>query len=204
MYIAETKRTEHLLFLTHKLICTLSRETKGTVYTSLRNLHLDSLKQKVYMAHNNDIDAYVYTTSELMHCLLMRQISLYWVKQTFCNILKSFLPICVLTKSVYPLRFKSTLVPSITIIVYYFFYYCFVSLGVVRSHDIRAIAISHCKNGKKLQNLQHCRQIKFIKVQLIVVYIVKKESGSICVKRKLRRAGTGLTKSRIYLVKRKI
>ena len=41
-YIAETKCTEHLLFLTYNLIYTVLRETKCTVHTLLKDLHLDS------------------------------------------------------------------------------------------------------------------------------------------------------------------
>ena len=51
VYIAETKCTEHLLFLTYNLIYTVLRETKRSVYTSLKNLHLDSLNQMVSMTY---------------------------------------------------------------------------------------------------------------------------------------------------------
>ena len=65
--MTETKCTEHLLFLTYNLICTVLKETKFTVYTLLENLHLDFLNQKVHMTYNNkDIDAYFYTISGLI------------------------------------------------------------------------------------------------------------------------------------------
>ena len=51
VYIAETKCTEHLLFLTYNLIYTVLRDTKRSVYTSLKNLHLNSLNQMVSMAY---------------------------------------------------------------------------------------------------------------------------------------------------------
>ena len=78
MFIAETKAAEHLLFLTYNLIYTLLKRTKSTAYILLKNLHLDSLNQKIYMTYNNkDIDAYLYTTSELIYHLFMHQISFY-------------------------------------------------------------------------------------------------------------------------------
>ena len=55
--------TERLLFLTYNLTYTALRETKCTVHTLLKNLHLDSVNLKVYMTCNNS--AYLYTKSEL-------------------------------------------------------------------------------------------------------------------------------------------
>ena len=53
-------------------------ETKRTVYILLKNLHLDSLNQKMYITCNNkDIDAYLYTISGFIYHLFMHQISLY-------------------------------------------------------------------------------------------------------------------------------
>ena len=80
MYIAETKYTEHLLFLTYNLVYIVLRETECTAYTLLKTLSLDSLNQKVYMTYNNkNIGACLYTISisELIYHLFMYQISLY-------------------------------------------------------------------------------------------------------------------------------
>ena len=79
VYIADIKCTEHLVFLAYSLIDTVLRKIKCTVYTLLKNLHLASLSQKMYVTYNNKgIDAYLYTTkSELIYNLFMHQISLY-------------------------------------------------------------------------------------------------------------------------------
>ena len=54
------------------------REIKRTVYTLSKKLPLDSLNQKMYMTYNNkDIDAYLYTISELIYYLFIYQISFY-------------------------------------------------------------------------------------------------------------------------------
>ena len=81
MYIAETKRTEHLPFLTYDLICTVLRETKYTMDTSSKNTHIGSLNQEMYMTYNNkDIDAYLYTTSEFIyHLFYAPNITLYLI-----------------------------------------------------------------------------------------------------------------------------
>ena len=79
VYIADIKCTEHLVFLAYSLIDTVLRKIKCTVYTLLKNLHLASLSQKMYMTYDNKgNDAYLYTTiSELIYHLFMHQISLY-------------------------------------------------------------------------------------------------------------------------------
>ena len=78
VYIAEAKCREHLQFLTYNLIYIVLRGTNCTVYALLKNLHLNSLNQKVYMTYNNkDIDACLYTIPELIYDLFMHQTSLY-------------------------------------------------------------------------------------------------------------------------------
>ena len=80
--VVEIGDTKYSLFLIYNLIFIVLKETKCTVYTLLKNLHVNSLNQKMYMTYNNkDIDAYLYTISELVHHLFMYQISLY----VFCE-----------------------------------------------------------------------------------------------------------------------
>ena len=48
------------------------------MYTLLKNLRLGHLNTRVYMTYNNrDVDAYLYTISELSYHLFMYQISPY-------------------------------------------------------------------------------------------------------------------------------
>ena len=48
------------------------------MYTLLKNLHLDSLNEKMYMTYNKkSIDTYLYMISELIYHLFMYQITLY-------------------------------------------------------------------------------------------------------------------------------
>ena len=77
--IADIKCTEHLVFLAYSLVDVVFKKIKCTVYTLLKNLHLASLSQKMYVTYNNKgIDAYLYTTiSELIYHLFMYRISLY-------------------------------------------------------------------------------------------------------------------------------
>ena len=51
---------------------------QGNVHILLKNLHLDSLNQKMYRTYNNkDFDIYLYAIIELIYHLFMHQISLY-------------------------------------------------------------------------------------------------------------------------------
>ena len=49
VYIADTKCTEDLVFLAYSLIDTVLRKIKCTLYTVLKDLHLASLRQKMYV-----------------------------------------------------------------------------------------------------------------------------------------------------------
>ena len=75
---------------------------------------------------------------------------------------------------------------------------------MVKSNDLRDIAISHHKNGKKAPEIAKLLANKVHRSTIDRWLYRYKQSGSIYVKKKSGRPRTGRTKKRIYLVKKRL
>ena len=75
---------------------------------------------------------------------------------------------------------------------------------MVKSHDIRDIVISHCKNGKRASEIATLLVNKLHRSTVDRWLHRYKQHGSICVKPKSGRPTTNRTKERVYLVKKRL
>ena len=85
-----------------------------------------------------------------------------------------------------------------------FFYYRFFDFDMIKSHDLRDIAISHYKNGKKAPEIRKLLANKVHQSTIDRWLHRYKQSGSIYVKRKPGRPKTGRTKQCISYVKKRL